>query len=112
MRRLTAKEEKRRVVPALLECEAPVALENHLNFYHQRGGGLPAALAAGLFAYLRSSLVERYFRRFNGHTQVNATDLRSLRYPSKAQLNQLGKLVKKDDDPAAIDEALGRMVAR
>src|SRR5205823_1149834 len=31
-----------------------------------------------------------YFRQFNGHTQVNATDLRSLRYPTAEQLEQLG----------------------
>ena len=39
---------------------------------------------------LNCSLVDRFFRQFNGHTQVNATDLRSLRYPDRAVLERLG----------------------
>jgi hypothetical protein len=31
------------------------------------------------------------FRCFNGHTQVNATDLRQMRYPSREFLIQLGE---------------------
>ena len=59
-----------------------VAFENHLNYYHLRGAGLPATVAKGLAAYLNSTLVDTYFRQFSGHTQVNATDLRSLPYPA------------------------------
>lgn len=35
--------------------------------------------------------MDRYFRQFNGHTQVNATDLRILRYPTKDALERLAK---------------------
>ena len=48
-------------------------------------------LARGLALFLNSSLVDRYFRQFNGHTQVNAADLRSLRYPDRSTLEQLGR---------------------
>jgi adenine-specific DNA-methyltransferase len=47
-------------------------------------------LAKGLSAYLNSTIVDAYFRQFNGHTQVNATDLRSLPYPAIEQLRELG----------------------
>ena len=50
-------------------------------------------LARGLVAYLNSTFVDTYFRQFNGHTQVNATDLRNLRYPSVRQLERLGERV-------------------
>jgi adenine-specific DNA-methyltransferase len=94
-KRISAKEEKRRVVPAVLaegDLEAPYfALENHLNYYHRSGCGLGLELAQGLAIYLGSSLVDRYLRQFNGQTQVNATDLRSLRYPTKVMLEALGK---------------------
>jgi adenine-specific DNA-methyltransferase len=70
-----------------------VAFENHLNYYHLRGTGLPKAVAKGLAAFLNSTLVDSYFRQFSGHTQVNATDLRSLRYPSWEKLVALGRRI-------------------
>jgi adenine-specific DNA-methyltransferase len=93
-KRFSAKEEKRRIVaaifdPARVPCER-VAFENHVNYFHARGEGLPIALAKGLAAYLNSTLVDSYFRNFNGHTQVNAGDLKNLRYPSRQQLERLG----------------------
>ena len=49
--------------------------------------------AKGLWAYLNSNIVDQYFRQFNGHTQVNAADLRMLRYPSRKQLVAMGKQI-------------------
>jgi adenine-specific DNA-methyltransferase len=51
---------------------------------------MEAALAKGLAVFLNSSLLDRDFRRFSGHTQVNATDLRRLRFPSPESLAVLG----------------------
>ncbi len=64
-----------------------------MNYYHSNGAGLAPDLARGLSAFLNSSLVDAYFRQFNGHTQVNATDLRSLKYPSCAALEALGQRI-------------------
>ncbi len=97
VKRFTAKEERRRVVAAVYDpTRVPaerVAFENHLNYYHTRGTGLPATLAKGLAAFLNSTLVDAYFRQFSGHTQVNATDLRILRYPPWNSLMALGRRV-------------------
>lgn len=94
VKRFSAKEEPRRVVAALLEShslDTPfVAFENHLNFYHINNAGLPLNLAKGLTLFLNSTLIDVYFRQFSGHTQVNATDLRMLRYPSRDALERLG----------------------
>jgi adenine-specific DNA-methyltransferase len=96
-KRFSAKEERRRIVAALYDpsdvAPGPVSFENHLNYYHIDGNGLDRAFALGLRAYLNSTLVDLYFRQFSGHTQVNAGDLRSLRYPSKEQLRQLGEKI-------------------
>jgi adenine-specific DNA-methyltransferase len=97
-KRFSAKEERRRVVAAIYDPEqvgwcGPVGFENHLNYYHQEGNGLPSTLADGLAAFLNSTLVDQFFRQFNGHTQVNAGDLRSLRYPDRAALDHLGATV-------------------
>lgn len=94
VKRFSAKEERRRLVAAIFApADAPgefVAFENHLNYFHRQGRGLPRKLANGLAAYLNSTLPDSYFRQFNGHTQVNATDLRKLPYPTTEQLERIG----------------------
>ncbi|MCB0061879.1 MAG: hypothetical protein KDE19_07185, partial [Caldilineaceae bacterium] len=60
---------------------------------HTQKRGLDPTLAKGLAVYLNSSLVDLYFRQFSGHTQVNATDLRTLHYPDVDSLIRLGKQV-------------------
>jgi len=97
-KRFTAKEERRRVVAAVYDphlITAPlVGIENHLNYFHARGKGLSPSLAKGLALYLNSTLFDQYFRLFSGHTQVNATDLRKVRYPSLEQLLRCGSHVE------------------
>lgn len=94
VKRFTAKEERRRVVAALYAGDPSsshrVAIENHLNYLHARGRPLGRDLAIGLVVYLNSSHVDDYLRQFSGHTQVNAGDLRSLRYPTVDVLATVG----------------------
>ena len=87
-KRFTAKEERRRVVAAIYRGRR-AGFENHVNYFHQGGAGLPDGLAEGLARFLNSEAVDSYFRTFSGHTQVNATDLRNLHYPTRAQLESL-----------------------
>jgi len=96
VRRFSAKEEKRRVVAAVvrpsdLGAADLIGFENHLNVFHSGKRGLPEELACGLCAYLNSTALDQEFRAFNGHTQVNATDLRSLKYPDARALRRLGR---------------------
>ena len=95
VKRFSSKEERRRIVAAVFDgrCFAydQIGFENHLNYFHGNGHGLPRELVLGLAVYLNSSLVDAFFRFFSGHTQVNATDLRNMRYPTKAQLMELGQ---------------------
>ena len=116
-KRFTSKEERRRIVAAVYDADAmpggPVAFENHLNYVHADGSGLPPILARGLAAYLNSGLVDSYFRQFSGHTQVNAADLRSLPYPDRAALIALGRRVGPRLPPAdEIDRMLDAVVVR
>ncbi|MEA3412835.1 MAG: Eco57I restriction-modification methylase domain-containing protein [Pseudomonadota bacterium] len=98
VKRFTSKEERRRVVAAVYDPQRfeakRVGFENHLNYYHINGEGMGRNVAKGLSMFLNSSLVDQYFRQFSGHTQVNATDLRSLRYPTREQLKMMGNRVK------------------
>ncbi len=109
-KRFTSKEERRRVVavihdPARLPKDVThLGIENHVNYYHAMGAGMPKLLAHGLAAFLNSTLVDQFFRQFNGHTQVNAGDLRSLRYPSRDVLNAVGRRIgKRVPDQADLD---------
>ena len=118
VKRFSAKEERRRVVagiydPLRLPPAEQVAFENHLNFYHVRGAGLPVNLARGLAAFLNSTLVDTYFRQFSGHTQVNATDLRSLRYPARDKLVRIGQHIGTTfPDQAEVDRLVREVVNR
>jgi adenine-specific DNA-methyltransferase len=95
IRRFSSKEERRRIVASLLDpaklpgCEV-IGFENHLNVIHQGKRPLPEDIARGITVYLNCTAVDLYFRRFNGHTQVNATDLRTMRFPSLDALRNLG----------------------
>jgi adenine-specific DNA-methyltransferase len=114
VKRFSAKEERRRVVaahfqPQTFACER-VGFENHLNYFHMHGHGLEPVLARGLTAFLNSTPVDRFFRHFNGHTQVNANDLRSLRYPTASHLRHLGLTVESFDDQSHIDEVVCRIL--
>ena len=106
-KRFSAKEERRRIMAAIYDpqrIQAPlIGFENHLNYFHAGGKGLPSNLARGLALYLNSTLFDRYFRLFSGHTQVNATDLRKMRYPTREQLIRLSAYV---DDRMPDQEAM------
>lgn len=98
-RRFSSKEEKRRIVAALFNPNEinykKIGFENHLNVFHSKSNGLEEPIAKGLTIFLNSSIIDLYFRIFNGHTQVNASDIRMLRFPSKKQLMKLGEYFKK-----------------
>ncbi|MDP3686861.1 MAG: SAM-dependent methyltransferase, partial [Sulfurimicrobium sp.] len=74
--------------------------------------GLPEDLALGLSVFLNSSVVDECFRRFSGHTQVNATDLRLLKYPSREVLMKLGRWARKQGmlTQEQIDQGLGSIL--
>ena len=111
-RRFSSKEEARRVVASVINPSFAgaerYAIENHLNYFHRAGGPLDRDRALGLATYLNSLCVDKYFRQFSGHTQVNATDLRRLRYPSEASLSKLGSSIDTPLSGESADAALRR----
>lgn len=95
-RRFSSKEEKKRIVAVYYNSLIPselIGFDNKLNVFHINREGMSEDLAKGLYLYLNSSLLDRYYRQFGGHTQVNATDLRSLKYPSESVLRRMGKKI-------------------
>jgi tRNA1(Val) A37 N6-methylase TrmN6 len=99
VRRFSSKEEKRRVMasvvyPGAFNSSPMLGFENHLNVFHSGKEGISENLAHGLAVFLNSTAVDEQFRLFSGHTQVNATDLRLLKYPSREVLTRLGVWAK------------------
>ncbi|MGH8427944.1 MAG: Eco57I restriction-modification methylase domain-containing protein [Gammaproteobacteria bacterium] len=118
VRRFSSKEEKRRIMAGVVDPEVflgavMLGFENHLNIFHEDKHGLPETLARGLTVFLNTTAVDDYFRRFNGHTQVNATDLRLMKYPSRQALIALGKWAMHQDQPTQtmLDERLEEIAA-
>jgi len=96
VRRISSKEEKRRIVasvvdPDIFQESSMLGFENHLNVFHDNKQGMPKDLARGLAMFLNSAVADNQFREFSGHTQVNATDLKQLRYPNREDLIKLSR---------------------
>lgn len=88
IKRFSAKEERRRVVAGTylpVEGYDYVAFENHVNVVHRNRGPINESEPVQLTAFLNSRLVDTYFRMFSGSTQVNASDLRRMRFPRLLQ---------------------------
>ncbi len=111
VKRFSTKEERRRLVAYHLTDDALgaayIGFENHWNVFHIGKHGMDENTARGLTTFLNSTALDEYFRVFSGHTQVNATDLRNVRYPSRKKLCELGQRAKNQPkDQATIDRLL------
>lgn len=114
VKRFSAKEERRRLVAYHLPYDALdaayIGFENHWNVFHIGKHGMDEDIAKGLAIFLNSTVLDEHFRVFSGHTQVNATDLRNMRYPSREQLRKLGQSAKgQPADQTTIDRLLEEM---
>jgi adenine-specific DNA-methyltransferase len=96
LRRVTSKEQKKRV------CAAPfygdhygqfklIGFENHLNYIYKTKGSLSESEMIGLVALLNSKITDIYFRILNGNNQVNATEMRTFPLPELEKIRLLGK---------------------
>ncbi len=95
IKRFTSKEEKRRVQCALYLSEGftckKVGIENHLNYVAKLKGEITEEEMFGLFALLNSSFIDLFYRILNGSTQVNATEVNAIPFPSLKEIKWIGK---------------------
>jgi adenine-specific DNA-methyltransferase len=71
-----------------------LALENHLNYVYHADRELTVDEVYGLTALFNSALLDRYFRLISGNTQVNATEIRSIRFPNLGRVAMIGQRLK------------------
>lgn len=108
VRRFSAKEEKRRIVANVInpnEIDKEwIGFDNCWNVFHIKKQGFDYETAMGLACFLNSTVLDDYFRIFSGHTQVNATDLRNMKYPSIENLRILGNKYEVEMSQEQIDK--------
>ena len=84
-----------------------------LNYVYHADRELSEDETFGVAALFNSVLLDRYFRILSGNTQVNATEIRNLHFPSLDTLASIGRQVKQmpDKQPDTIEriviESLG-----
>jgi adenine-specific DNA-methyltransferase len=109
LRRFSAKEERRRLTASCFlkagETRPYLALENHINYVYHAERELTESEVYGLAALFNSALLDRYFRVISGNTQVNATEIRSIKFPGLGRVGAIGEQVRNADDfrPAAVE---------
>ena len=94
IRRISSKDEKKRIGASVYEAsnfkQDFVALENHINFIGHKERDMTLEETYGLALILRSNLFDTYFRTISGNTQVNATEIKTLKFCSKEVIEKLG----------------------
>lgn len=96
LKRLTSKEENRRLQPSLyFKKNIPnsefLNFENHINYLTKINGELSREELFGLFVIFNSTYWDMYYRILNGSTQVNANEINNMPIPDENLIIELGK---------------------
>lgn len=100
LKRFSSKDEKRRLVSGVYLAKyfrdlKFIGFGNKVNYIGVKSGELTKNEAFGLCAIFNGSFFDRYFRCISGNTQVNATEIRVMRFPTRDQVKEIGTEVLK-----------------
>jgi adenine-specific DNA-methyltransferase len=112
VQRTTAKEQKRRLIAALLPVEfiekyGGVVVENHLNMIRS-SEKKPVISLDGITTILNTKTLDIAFRCISGTVAVSAFELNTLPMPSPEQMKTLERLIRR----GAARDIIERTVAR
>lgn len=115
LKRFTSKEEKRRLVAGFYSAKENkyglIGIVNKINYLGRTDEEIQYVEGIGLAATFNSSFMDNYYRCISGNTQVNATDVRVMKFPSREMIIEIGKeLISKDRiDYDVIDKVFSRV---
>lgn len=98
LKRFTSKDEPKRIIAGIYEPipgKDFIGITNKLNYIGVEKEDLDLVTALGLATVLNSSFMDKYYRSISGSTQVNATDVRVLKFPKLEDVQEIGNCIKK-----------------
>lgn len=99
LKRFSSKDEKRRLVATIhlssMGAYDSIGFGNKTNYIGVINEELDSPEAYGLAAIFNSTFMDKYFRCVSGNTQVNATDIRVMKFPSRQEVKDIGRQAKK-----------------
>ena len=98
LKRFSTKDEKKRLIAGILHANILtseyVGIGNKINYIGAKDEELSNEEALGLSAVLNSRFMDDYFRCFSGNTQVNASEIRVMKFPSRKKVQCIGKEIQ------------------
>jgi len=95
LKRFSTKDEKKRLIAGILYGDTLtseyIGIGNKINYIGAKDEDLSNEEALGLSAVLNSKFMDDYFRCFSGNTQVNASEIRVMKFPSRKKVQCIGK---------------------
>jgi len=116
IKRFSTKEGKKRISAAVLLEKSlnaeQIGIENHVNYIYKVNGKLTKDEAYGIAALLNSKIYNLYFQMENGSTQVNATEINKLPFPSIEKIRKIGSLVRREkgDNEIRIEKLVAKQL--
>lgn len=114
LRRLSSKDEKKRLIASVYVPDENefVAIDNKLNYISKENESFNIVEATGMCALLNSTFMDEYFRCFSGNTQVNATEIRIMKFLGKDKIILIGKEILEYNNITQniIDEAVNKFI--
>lgn len=100
VRRFSSKDDSARLIAAAHLKKSSsnyekIGIENKLNYITKINSNLSTYETIGITALLNSYIYDEYFKTFNGNTQVSASELRKLPFPSSEVIIDIGKRISR-----------------
>ncbi len=116
LKRFSSKDEPKRLVaavhdPSTIETGL-IGIGNKLNYIGLQNEPMSLIEAYGVAALFNSSFIDRYFRCISGSTQVNATEVRVMKFPSRDIVRNIGTKIRKLDvlEQSSIDRIVESVI--